>query len=303
MRHWKREINIYAVIKGSAINNDGSQKAGFTAPSVDGQAEVIREAYKRAEIDPETVGYIEAHGTGTILGDPIEVESLTKAFATDKKRYSLLGSVKGNIGHTDTAAGVTGLIKVALSLKNRFIPGTVNYKNPNPKINFDETPFIVQSNGMEWQNNNNLPLRAGINSFGVGGTNAHMVLEEAPTVKNSSKEEKTNLFLFSAKTKNALIENIKSTLKYVASDQSINRSDAAWTLMAGRKHFKYRKAIVVNEHLGKDINVDEFIEDILDSECKKADEGKNVYFMFSGQGSQYQGIGERVILRNRQLYR
>lgn len=286
--------HIYAVIKGSAINNDGSQKAGFTAPSVDGQAEVIREAYKRAEIDPETVGYIEAHGTGTILGDPIEVESLTKAFATDKKRYSLLGSVKGNIGHTDTAAGVTGLIKVALSLKNRFIPGTVNYKNPNPKINFDETPFIVQSNGMEWQNNNNLPLRAGINSFGVGGTNAHMVLEEAPTVKNSSKEEKTNLFLFSAKTKNALIENIKSTLKYVASDQSINRSDAAWTLMAGRKHFKYRKAIVVNEHLGKDINVDEFIEDILDSECKKADEGKNVYFMFSGQGSQYQGIGREL---------
>lgn len=285
------EDHIYAVIKGSAVNNDGSQKAGFTAPSVDGQAEVIREAYKRAEIDPETVGYIEAHGTGTVLGDPIEVESLTKAFATDKKGYSILGSVKGNIGHTDTAAGVTGLIKVALSLKNRFIPGTVNYKTPNSKINFDETPFIVQGYGVEWKNNNNLPLRAGINSFGVGGTNAHMVLEEAPPVKNSSEAEKTNLFLFSAKTKNALIENIKSTLQYIASDEKINRSDAAWTLMAGRKHFKYRKAIVVNEYFGRDIDVDEFIEDILESECKKTNEVKKVSFMFSGQGSQYQGIG------------
>lgn len=284
--------HIYAVIKGSAINNDGSQKAGFTAPSIDGQAEVIREAYKKAEIDPETVGYIEAHGTGTILGDPIEVESLTKAFATDKKGFSILGSVKGNIGHTDTAAGVTGLIKVALSLNNKFIPGTVNYKNPNPKINFDETPFVVKNHGVEWKNENNLPLRAGINSFGVGGTNAHMVLEEAPPVQNSSAAEKTNLLLFSAKTENALIENIKSTLRYIASNEKINCSDAAWTLMAGRKHFKYRKAIVVNEYLGKDINVDEFIEENLESGWKKTEEVKKVYFMFSGQGSQYQGIGK-----------
>ncbi len=283
--------HIYAVIKGSAINNDGSQKAGFAAPSVEGQAEVIGEAYKRAEIDPETVGYIEAHGTGTILGDPIEVESLTKAFATDKKGYCVLGSLKGNIGHTDTAAGVTGLIKVALSLKNKFIPGTINYKNPNPKIRFEETPFVVQGYGKEWKNENNIPLRAGINSFGVGGTNAHMVLEEAPAARKSSAAQKTNLFLFSGKTEGALIKNLRSTLKYIASGDTINRSDAAWTLMAGRKHFKYRKAVALNEDFGRNIDVDEFLEEVLESGNKKAREKNKVYFMFSGQGSQYQGMG------------
>lgn len=283
--------HIYAVIKGSAINNDGSQKVGFAAPSVEGQAEVIREAYKRAEIDPETVGYVEAHGTGTILGDPIEVESLTKAFATDKKGYCVLGSVKGNIGHTDTAAGVVGLIKVALSLDNKFIPATKNYNIPNPKICFEKIPFVVNGFGMPWHRKDNIPLRAGINSFGVGGTNAHMVLEEAPPIRKSSKAEEKNLLVFSAKTENALKQNIKETIQYINVHRELNFSDVSWTLMTGRKSFSYRKSIVIDENFDQDIDVDEFLEDILEEECKASSEKKKIYFMFSGQGSQYQGIG------------
>lgn len=284
--------HIYAVIKGSAINNDGSQKVGFAAPSVEGQAEVIQEAYKRAEVDPETVGYIEAHGTGTILGDPIEVESLTKAFATDKKDFCVLGSVKGNIGHTDTAAGVSGLIKVALSLHNKYIPGTLNFEDPNPKIPFGEIPFVINGHGQDWKVNEIGNRRAGINSFGVGGTNAHMVLEEAPKVRESEKEEKTNLLLLSAKTEHALDENMKAILHYLASEDGVNRSDAAWTLMKGRKHFKYRRAVVIGEDFGRTIDADEYIEDILESSGKEAKEKRKVYFMFSGQGNQYQGIGK-----------
>lgn len=283
--------HIYAVIKGSAINNDGNQKVGFAAPSIEGQAEVIQKAYKRAEIDPETIGYVEAHGTGTILGDPIEVDSLTKAFATEKRGFCRLGSVKGNIGHTDTAAGVIGLIKVALTLDNRYIPGTVNYQNPNPKINFEDTPFAVSSIGQEWETENGIPLRAGLNSFGVGGTNAHMVLEEAPKRSISSSLDKVNLLLFSGKTEKSLDKNIRTILNYIGENENVNRSDAAWTLMTGRKHFLFRKAVVINEKWGKEVEFDEFIQRILDSGYSYASDKKKIYFMFSGQGNQYQGIG------------
>ncbi len=282
---------IYAVIKGSAVNNDGSQKAGFTAPSVEGQKEVIQEAYRRAGVDPETVGYVEAHGTGTILGDPIEVASLTEAFATDKKAFCTLGSVKGNVGHTDTAAGAVGLIKVALSLKNRFIPGTVNYRVPNPKIDLEAIPFVISNIGKPWDNNGHGPLRAGINSFGVGGTNAHMVLEEAPERKPSDSPDKISLLLFSARTEKALQAQIRATLESLFADSRVNLSDAAWTLMKGRKHFIYRKAVVVQENMESGLAFDELIEEVLDSDYTKAAEKRRIYFMFSGQGSQYQGIG------------
>ncbi len=283
--------HIYAVIKGSAINNDGSQKVGFAAPSVDGQAEVIQEAYRRAQVDPENVGYIEAHGTGTVLGDPIEVESLTKAFATDKKDYCVLGSVKGNIGHTDTAAGVSGLIKVALSLHNKYIPATLNYDVPNPKIPFGEIPFKVQGFGEEWKTQDNKVRFAGINSFGVGGTNAHMVLAEAPKVRMSDKSDKLNLLLFSGKTEEALDDNVRVNLEYLASEDGINVSDAAWTLMKGRKHFAYRRAVLIGEDFRESLNMDQFISDILENSAKQAVERKKIYFMFSGQGNQYQGMG------------
>ncbi|OJG92867.1 hypothetical protein RV15_GL002812 [Enterococcus silesiacus] len=277
--------HIYAVIKGSAINNDGSQKIGFTAPSVKGQVEVIQEAYKRAEIDPETVSYVEAHGTGTALGDPIEVQSLTEAFASSKKGFCTLGSVKGNIGHTDTAAGVVGLIKAAMVLKKRFIPATINYEEANQKIQFETTPFQVKSKGFRVETER--LMRAGINSFGVGGTNAHMVLEEALDTQQVD-ESPNNLFVVSGKTKEAVRRNIDNILNYT--DQSIskiNLSHAAWTLQKGRLAFPYRYSFVINR---ENFNLEELLKKAVDVQITQCSQKEKLYFMFSGQGSQYQGM-------------
>ncbi len=287
--------NIYAVIKGSAVNNDGRQKVGFVAPSVEGQAEVVQEAYRVAGIDPETVSYVEAHGTGTAMGDPIEVESLTKAFATDKKQFCILGSVKGNIGHADTAAGAVGLAKVALCLKHKYIPGTVNFEEPNPGIDFKNTPFLVNAYGAKWENKNIQGglLRAGINSFGVGGTNAHMVLEEPPDIEESSPSEKVNLLNFSAKSLNALTETSRSVLEYLLENPEVNLSDAAWTLKIGRKAFPFRKCLAVGEDFYKE--PEKAIKRLNDAIVNEAKPGKrNVYLMFPGQGSQYQGMGREL---------
>ena len=168
---------IRAVIRGSAINNDGALKVGYTAPRIEGQAKAIRVAQLLADVDPETIGYIEAHGTGTHLGDPIEIAGITRAFgmATDKKQFCAIGSVKANIGHLNAAAGIAGFIKTVLMLENRAIPPTVHYRHPNPKIDFAASPVFVNAELREWQSNGS-PLRAGVSSFGVGGTNAHVVL-------------------------------------------------------------------------------------------------------------------------------
>jgi amino acid adenylation domain-containing protein len=279
---------IYAVIKGSAINNDGKQKIGFVAPSVEGQAEAVQEAYRVAGIDPETVSYVEAHGTGTSIGDPIEVESLTKAFLSDKKQFCILGSVKGNVGHTDTAAGAVGLAKVALSLKHKYIPGTVNYQEPNPKIDFTSTPFVVNATGSEWDKEG--ILRAGINSFGVGGTNAHMVLEETPTTRKSSPSDEVNLLPFSAKSSSALLATSKKVVEHLLHNPEINLSDVAWTLQIGRKPFSFRKTLVINEEFFDEPEI--MIEKLNEAPVYEVKpEEKNVYFMFPGQGSQYQGMG------------
>ncbi|SFS02400.1 hybrid non-ribosomal peptide synthetase/type I polyketide synthase [Anaeromicropila populeti] len=288
--------HIYAVIKGSAINNDGNQKIGFAAPSVNGQAEAIKEAYRVADVDPETVSYIEAHGTGTLLGDPIEVESLTTAFSTDKTQYCVLGSVKGNIGHTDTAAGVVGLAKVALSLHHKFLPGTVNYNNPNPKVDFLKTPFLVKAHGEEWKESvtKSGVLRAGINSFGVGGTNAHMILEAPSQIRESSPCDDINLLTFSAKSPAALLETSRNIMHYIINHPEINVSDAAWTLEAGRKDFPFRKVFVLCKEEISDIEtVLSRFEDASYYEVKKTPE--KVYFMFPGQGSQYQGMGKDLL--------
>jgi len=287
--------HIYAVIKGSAINNDGSRKVGFTAPSVEGQAEVIRRAYQVAGVDPETVSYVEAHGTGTALGDPIEVESLTQAFATDKKQFCYLGSVKGNVGHTDTAAGVVGLAKVALSLKHRFIPPTINFRKPNPKIHFPDTPFKVADRGIPWEPGEvtgNL-LRAGINSFGVGGTNVHMVLEEAPKRETSVRDDSVNLLVFSAKSPAALEETSRKVMEYMLAHPELSVSDAAWTLQVGRKPFHLRKTVVINESFRQD--PDYWLNQLAEAAVSDTGEStRRVVFMFPGQGSQYQGMGRAL---------
>ncbi|MCP5109088.1 MAG: polyketide synthase, partial [bacterium] len=171
---------IYAVIKGTAINNDGARKIGYTAPSVEGQAEVIKAALETAEVEAESISYVEAHGTGTALGDPIEIEGLKLAFDTDKRHFCAVGSVKSNVGHLDNAAGVTGFVKAVLALKHRQIPPSLHFESPNPGIDFENSPFYVNARLKEWKNDH-YPLRAGVSSFGIGGTNAHAVLEEAPS--------------------------------------------------------------------------------------------------------------------------
>ena len=178
---------IHAIIKGTAINNDGSLKVGFAAPSIEGQASVIEEALALAEVEPETITYVETHGTGTSLGDPIEVAALTQAFRTQTsaKNYCAIGSVKTNIGHTDAAAGVAGLIKAVLALEHKQLPPSLNFTQPNPNIDFAGSPFFVNTKLTEWQTNGT-PRRAGVSSFGIGGTNAHVLLEEAPAVETRS---------------------------------------------------------------------------------------------------------------------
>lgn len=283
--------HIYAVIKGSAVNNDGAQKLGFTAPSVQGQVEAIQKAYQVSGIDPETISYIEAHGTGTLLGDPIEIESLTQAFATPKKQFCVLGSVKGNIGHPDTAAGAVGLVKVALSFKNKYIPATANYQTPNPKIDLDNSPFVIKAEGTPWIScDAKQVLRAGINSFGVGGTNVHMVLEQAPVLVEDSPASQTNLLVFSAKTKTALLNTSKRIVQHLHQNPGLNISDAAWMLQIGRKEFTFRKTLTLQKSFYQHSETDvlqaldaEKIQEILATESP-------IVFMFSGQGSQYTGM-------------
>jgi acyl transferase domain-containing protein len=178
---------IDAVVKGSAMNNDGRRKVGYTAPSVEGQAEVIRAALQMAEVEPESITMIEAHGTATALGDPVEIEALKKAFDTDKCQFCAIGSVKTNVGHLDAASGAAGFIKAVLALKHRLIPPNLHFNTPNPAIDFENNPFFVNTCPLEWKHNH-YPLRAGVSSFGLGGTNVHVILEEAP----SSRGQKTD---------------------------------------------------------------------------------------------------------------
>jgi len=284
---------IHAVIKGSAINNDGIRKVGFTAPSVEGQADVIKTALHVAEVDPETVTYIEAHGTGTVLGDPVEIEGLKLAFNTDKKGYCRIGSVKTNMGHLDSVAGVSGFIKTVLALKHKQIPPSINFETPNPKIDFENSPFYVNKTLSAW-NGGEYPLRAGISSFGIGGTNAHVILEEAPEFLQDEGSRSTRdyqLIPLSAKTESALRRNMENLTGYLKLNPHINMADSAYTLQVGRRAFQYRKMLVCS-------NVNEAVELLSDQSERiqsfvlgREDDIKPLIFMFPGQGSQYVDMG------------
>ncbi len=239
--------NIIGVIKGSAINNDGASKIGYTAPRVDGQMKVIEKAQESAGVSPESITYIEAHGTGTPLGDPIEIEALTGAFRkrTSQKGFCAVGSVKTNIGHLDSAAGVTGLIKTLLSLKHRMLPPSLNFKSPNPGIDFENSPFFVNNQLCEWKRNSE-PLRAGVSSFGIGGTNVHVVVEEAPEVMQDNSDTGPQLLVFSAKTRSALESRIENFKDFLNKNSQINMADAAYTLMLGRREMEYRCFVVAS---------------------------------------------------------
>ena len=209
--------HIYAVIKGSAINNDGNRKVGFTAPSVVGQVEVIHAALHRANVKPDSISYVEAHGTATIMGDPIEIEALTQVFDSDKKKFCKIGSVKSNFGHLDAAAGVAGFIKTVLSLKHRMIPPSLHYETPNPAINLDDSPFEVNTQLITWEKNK-FPRRAGVSSMGMGGTNAHVILEEAPEKESSPKSRNWHIILLSAKSESSLNMAAKNLADFLKKD-------------------------------------------------------------------------------------
>lgn len=279
---------IYAVVKGSAINNDGSVKVGYTAPSVEGQARAIKAAQSMAEVKPESITYVEAHGTGTILGDPIEVEALKLAFNTSKQEFCNLGSVKANMGHLDNAAGVAGLMKTALSLSHRMIPPSINFRNPNEKIEFKNSPFVVNTKCKEWKNSH--PLRAGVSSFGIGGTNAHAVLEEAPDRGVSDPGRKNQLLFLSAQTKNSLEELTKRFGDYLEQNTDANLADVAYTLLVGRKKLKYRKMLIAS-------SVEEAKRKLSSLHPAKVQtvlhdsSSRPIFFLFPGQGSQYVNMG------------
>jgi acyl transferase domain-containing protein/NADP-dependent 3-hydroxy acid dehydrogenase YdfG/acyl carrier protein len=239
--------HILAVIRGFGVNNDGSGKVGYTAPSVEGQMNVIIEAMAFADIDPETIGYIEAHGTGTKLGDPIEIKAITQAYralGSKKNKYCPIGAVKGNIGHTDVVAGTAGLIKTILTLKHREIPPTINFEKPNSEIDFSNSPFYLSDKLIPWEKKDS-PRRAGVSSFGVGGTNTHIVLEEAPVpkVKSDKKERPLHLLALSANSQKSLEDLIQIYHKFLETTKDA-LPDICYTANTGRKHFQFRTYVI-----------------------------------------------------------
>ena len=287
---------IYAVIKGFALNNDGANKIGYTAPSVEGQAEVIATAQAMAGFAPETIGYIEAHGTGTPLGDPIEIEGLTKAFGsglprqseaaggTSKKNFCAIGSVKSNLGHLDTAAGVAGLIKTVLALHHKQIPPSLNFESSNPKIDFANSPFFVNAKLADWKDGE-LPRRAGVSSFGIGGTNAHVVLEEAPELEASANSRPAQLLLLSAKTETALDQATVNLAECLKRNPALNLADAAYTLQVGRHEFSHRRTLVCRD-AGDAVKILGARDAKLIYSRVADRENPPLVFMFPGQGAQ-----------------
>ncbi|WP_411845596.1 amino acid adenylation domain-containing protein [Roseibacillus persicicus] len=276
--------HIHAVIKGCALNNDGGRKHSYTAPSIDGQAGVIKDAIADAGIDPSTITYVEAHGTGTPLGDPIEVAGLTKAFrdlGVTHKQGCAIGSVKPSVGHLDIASGVTATIKTAFSLEHGKLPATLHFQKANPKIDFENSPFHVNADLTDWQPDEG-PRRAGISSFGVGGTNAHIILEEPPKQESSPSSRPYQLFPFSARSDEALAAMKDNLVSYCASHPDLNPADIAHTLRIGRKHFAKRQVLV-----GDSLN----LEKARSAKGSPKQVDAPLVFMFPGQGSQTVGMG------------
>jgi phthiocerol/phenolphthiocerol synthesis type-I polyketide synthase E len=288
---------VRAVIRGSAVNNDGSVKVSYTAPSVFGQAEVVAAAQAVSGIDPATVQYVETHGTGTALGDPIEVAALTKVFAaaTDRKGFCALGSVKSNIGHLDAAAGVAGFIKTVLALEHRQIPPSLHFESPNPTIDFAASPFHVAARLADWPAGADGPRRAGVSSFGVGGTNAHLILEEAPPPLATSASRPAQLLLLSARTLAALEESTARLADRLEADPALPLPDVAYTLAAGRTVFRHRRALVARdtaEAVGLLRGLDPArVLTVADSQEPRK---RPVVFLFPGQGAQFPGMGEEL---------
>ena len=293
---------IYAVIKGVALNNDGAAKVSYTAPSVDGQAEVIMMAQAVAGVEPESISYVEAHGTATPLGDPIEVAGLTQAFRAGTTRtgepatgYCALGSVKTNVGHLETASGVAALIKTALSLKHKVLPPSLHFRAPNPKIDFANSPFYVNTQLADWPaGESGLPRRAGVSSFGVGGTNAHAVLEEAPAPERRAPAARDwQLLVLSARSAPALDAATRNLSTYLVANPNVDLSDAAYTLQLGRRAFGHRRIAVCR-------SAADAAGALAASDPKRvftqapARTNPRVSFLFAGQGAQTVNMGAEL---------
>jgi acyl transferase domain-containing protein/acyl carrier protein len=286
---------IYAVVKGSAINNDGAMKVGYTAPSQEGQAKVIRAAQLMAEVEPETISYMETHGTGTALGDPIEVAAMTQGFraSTNLKQFCAIGSVKTNIGHLDAAAGITGFIKTVLALHHKRIPPSLHFETANPQIDFANSPFYVNTQLTEWETNGT-PRRAGVSSFGFGGTNVHAILEEAPTLDPVTPQPRAyQLLALSAKTATALDRSTVNLIDRLKQSPALNLADVAYTLQMGRWGFDRRRFAVVS-------SLDDAVQALSADDSPQVFTGQTtasnppIMFMFSGQGSQYVNMGREL---------
>ncbi|WP_439380586.1 SDR family NAD(P)-dependent oxidoreductase [Amycolatopsis lexingtonensis] len=282
--------HIRAVVLGNAINNDGATKVGFSAPSVAGQTEAIAQAVGMAGVNPRTIGYVEAHGTGTALGDPIEITSLSTVYGhgVPDTGWCAIGSVKSNIGHLSQAAGVVALIKTVLAMEHGLIPPTINYAEANPGIDFPNSPFRPATTVTKWEAAD-APRRAGVSSFGVGGTNAHVVLEEAPAPRRHRRPHPAHLLRVSAKTPETLATAVERLADRLAGDVDLDLADVAHTLAAGRTEYPHRAVVVA-------LDSEDAVDGLRDPRrlaTGQAGELK-VAFLFSGQGSQYAGMGAEL---------
>lgn len=285
---------IYALIKGSALNNDGAAKVGYTAPSVAGQAEVIAAAQAMAEVPARTVTYVEAHGTGTVMGDPIEIAALTRAFrvGTEERGFCAVGSVKTNVGHLDAAAGIVGLIKTVQALRHQTLPPSLHFKTPNPQIDFAASPFYVNTVARTWPEGPT-PRRAGVSSFGIGGTNVHVVLEEVPAQEPLPASGRWQFLPLSARTPNALEAALDNLRAHVREHPEQAIDDIAHTLQIGRARFAHRAVAVVRDR-------DDALQLLSTREAQRFCLGRaaaappSVAFLFPGQGAQHVDMGRAL---------
>ena len=303
--------NVLAVIRGFAVNNDGNAKAAYTAPSVQGQADVIAAAQAMAGFDPGTITYVEAHGTGTPLGDPIEVNGLSRAFAaaTDRRQFCVLGTAKANVGHLDVASGVVGVIKTVLQMQHRHIPKLLHFASANPEIDFSRTPFHIPLEPLPWTSTR--PLRAGVSAFGVGGTNAHIVLEEPLPKAASYVEElartdmgRSEVLVLSARTPKALAEMATNLADHLDAGESCSLRDVAYTLQTGRTRFRYRCAVDATDIQEASAKLRKAAEATtkMPLHAQLTESLNGPIFVFPGQGAQVVGMG-RLLFEQQPIFR
>lgn len=281
--------HIHAVIRGFGMNNDGGVKHSYAAPSVEGQADAIRRAHLDAGVDARSISYVEAHGTATPLGDPIEVSGLTQAFraTTEEAGFCALGSLKSNLGHLDTAAGVCGLIKTAMSLEHRELPAVLHFEKPNPRIDFASSPFFVNDKLRPWTTDGDQPLRAGVSSFGVGGTNVHVVLEEAPRDVTPTAEVKgERIWVLSGRNEEAVDQLVARLARFAKQADGVDFAAAAWTMALGRKAMGRRAAVVARDWTSLAAALEKGRLQTVEAVGVSPEQ----VWMFPGQGAQHPGM-------------